>query len=216
MRAGANPACALHRHSGDCARRESARTAKLAEGRAPDGGSQAGIQFLALDSLALRARLRLASGEPVTFFACAKKANQRNTPPVARSPGILPSDFARVLRGSLDVRPCTFSERPHIVRALLRTDPAHPRRATGGPVSAASCRRSQDSRPKSVSAFVNAVLGCTAPWIPAPFAVPSIAGDGGKCPQGRAHDARASSDSTRTYCQTTQPAPRSTGTPRRA
>src|SRR5690348_15573354 len=152
------------------------------------------------------------TGERVTFFACAKKDNQRNTPPVARSPGILPSDSARVLRGSPDVRRCTFGERAHIVRALLRTDPTHPRRATGGPVSAASCRRSQDSHFSCAVVCAEVVQGCTASWIPAPFAVPSIAGDGGKCPQGRAHDVRASADSTRTYCQTTPPAPRSAGT----
>jgi len=50
-----------------------------------------------------------------------KESNQRNTPPVARSPGILPSDSARLLRGSLNVHPCTCSERARIVRALLRT-----------------------------------------------------------------------------------------------
>jgi len=95
--------------------------------------AKAGIQFDLPSVVRWSAELRLACGEPVTFFACAKKGNQRNTPPVARSSGILPYDFARVLRGSLDVRPCTFSERPRIVRGLLRTDPAHPRRASGGP-----------------------------------------------------------------------------------
>jgi hypothetical protein len=33
-----------------------------------------------------------------------KESHQRNTPPVARSPGILPSDFASGLRGSLAAR----------------------------------------------------------------------------------------------------------------
>jgi hypothetical protein len=84
-------------------------------------------------ALSSRAELPLACGERVTFFACAKKGNQRNTPPTARLPGILPSRSARVLRGSPDVRLCTFSERAHIVCALLRTFPAHPRRASGGP-----------------------------------------------------------------------------------
>ena len=164
-----------------------------------------------------------AATRPAALFApllrrsaCAKKDNQRNTPPVARSPGILPCESARVLRGSPDVRQFTFGERAHIVCALLRTDPTHPRRATGGPVSAASCRRSQDSHFSCAVVCAEVVQGCTASWIPAPFAVPSIAGDGGKCPQGRALDVRASADGTRTYCQTTPPAPRSTGTPRRA
>jgi hypothetical protein len=109
-------------------------------------------------------------GERVTFFACAKKGNQRNKPPAARSSGILPCDFARVLRGSLDARPCTFSERPRIVRGLLRTDPAHPRRASGGPVRAASCRRSKArAKPKPSQCFplphLRVVQGCTDSWI---------------------------------------------------
>jgi len=45
----------------------------------------------------------------------------------------------------------------------------------------------------------------------ASFVVPSIAGFGGRSPQGRAHDARASAVSTRTCCQTTPPKPRSAG-----
>jgi len=39
---------------------------------------------------------------------------------VARSPGILPSDFARLLRGSLNARPCACSELARILRATLR------------------------------------------------------------------------------------------------
>jgi len=38
----------------------------------------------------------------------------------------------------------------------------------------------------------DAVQGCTDSWTNAPFAVPSIAGDGEEGPKGRAHDARAS------------------------
>jgi hypothetical protein len=52
---------------------------------------------------------------------------------VARLPGILPSRFARGLRGSLSAHPCARSERARIVRALLRTFPSPPRRATGAP-----------------------------------------------------------------------------------
>ena len=37
-----------------------------------------------------------------------------------RSPGILPSDYASALRGSLNVRPCTCSELARILRASLR------------------------------------------------------------------------------------------------
>src|SRR5689334_23970393 len=78
-----------------------------------------------------------------------------------RSPGILPCECASALRGSLDVRPCTFSERPRIVRGLLRTFPSHARRITGGPISAASCRRSQGP----LRTFVEVVQGCTASGI---------------------------------------------------
>jgi len=52
---------------------------------------------------------------------------------VARSPGILPSECARALRGSLNAHPCACNELARIVRAILRTFPAHPRRATGAP-----------------------------------------------------------------------------------
>ncbi len=55
------------------------------------------------------------------FLCLCKESNQRNTPPVARSPGILPSDSARLLRGSLNAHPCACSERARILRALLRT-----------------------------------------------------------------------------------------------
>jgi len=40
--------------------------------------------------------------------------------------------------------------------------------------------------------LADAVQGCTDSWTNAPFAVPSIAGDGEEGPKGRAHDARAS------------------------
>src|SRR3569832_224093 len=50
------------------------------------------------------------SDERVTFFACAKKGNQRNTPQVTRSPGILPSESAIAFRGSSNVHPCTCDE----------------------------------------------------------------------------------------------------------
>jgi len=105
--------------------------------------AQAGSQLLALSCFSncrASTRLRRAghfldSGHPAlrryaASFAVraapaaqclCKESNQRNTPPVARSPGILPSDSARLLRGSLNVHPCTCSERARVVRALLRT-----------------------------------------------------------------------------------------------
>jgi hypothetical protein len=75
-----------------------------------------------------------ASGLP--FFACAKKGNPKKAHPgdaVSRHPATapalhylrhpcrrLPSDFARGLRGSLNVRPCTCNELARIVRARAK------------------------------------------------------------------------------------------------
>ena len=87
------------------------------------------------------------AGERVTFFACAKKGNQRNTPPVARSPGILPSDFASGLRGSLNAHPCAYSELARILRATLRAFPPPARRATGGPVLGGILPQKRGARP---------------------------------------------------------------------
>jgi hypothetical protein len=54
-------------------------------------------------------------------FACVKYiiAKEKATP-VVRSPGILPSDFASVLRGSLNVRSCTCSELARFLRAQAK------------------------------------------------------------------------------------------------
>src|SRR6185436_16344060 len=81
-------------------------------------------------------------GRAGNFLCLCKESNQRNTPPVARSPGILPSEYASGLRGSLSAHPCARSELARILRATLRAFPPPTRRATGGPVWAASCRRS--------------------------------------------------------------------------
>jgi len=62
-----------------------------------------------------------------------RKVTKRNTPQVARLPGILPSRFARGLRGSLSARPCARNELARILRATLRAFPSPPRRATGAP-----------------------------------------------------------------------------------
>jgi len=53
---------------------------------------------------------------------------------VARSPGILPSECASGLRGSLNARPCACSELARILRATLRAFPPPARRATGAPL----------------------------------------------------------------------------------
>jgi len=62
-----------------------------------------------------------------------RKVTERNTPQVARSPGILPSDFASGLRGSLSAHPCARNELARILRATLRAFPPPARRATGAP-----------------------------------------------------------------------------------
>jgi len=81
-----------------------------------------------------------------------RKVTKRNTPQVARLPGILPSRFASGLRGSLNAHPCACSELARILRATLRAFPPPARRATGGPVWAASCRRSKGSSSSPISA----------------------------------------------------------------
>jgi len=95
---------------------------------------------------------------------------------------------------------CSFVRSPRL-RGAFRRHPAAEAKARAAALPSTSSRQCRDARSH----------GSTAP-----FAVPSIAGDGGKCPQGRAQDVRASADSTRMYCQTTPPSPRSAGTPRRA
>jgi hypothetical protein len=142
--------------------------------------------------------LPFAATRPAALFApllrrsaCAKKGNQRNTPPVMRSPGILPYESARALRGSLDVHPCTFSERPRFVRGLLRTFPPRARRITWGPVSAASCRRSNRSHLSILRQVCGAtndnldrVQGCTDSWINGAVRGAEHRRRGGKMPAG--------------------------------
>src|SRR5512135_355309 len=74
--------------------------------------AQAGIHF---DLCLKRKASTRPAGERVTFFACAKKVTKESTPPVSRSPGILPCDFARLLRGSLSAHPCAHNERARIL-----------------------------------------------------------------------------------------------------
>jgi hypothetical protein len=49
-----------------------------------------------------------------------RKVTKRKHTPAPRSPGILPSEFASALRGSLNAHPCTYNELARIVRASLR------------------------------------------------------------------------------------------------
>jgi hypothetical protein len=85
-------------------------------------------------------------GRACHFLCLCKESDQRNTPPVARSPGILPSECASRFRGSLSAHPCAHSTRARFLRAPLLAFPPPARRATGGRVRAASCRRSNRSR----------------------------------------------------------------------
>jgi len=105
-----------------------------------------------------------------------KESHQRNTPPVARSPGTLPSECANAFRVSLSAHPCARSELARILRAPLRAFPPRARRATGGSVWAASCRRSNSNSSRShclllrqvcreANDRIDAVQGCTDSWI---------------------------------------------------
>jgi len=115
-------------------------------------------------------------GRAGNFLCLCKESNQRNTPPVARSPGILPSECANAFRGSLSAHPCARSELARILRAPLRAFPPRVRRATGGPVWAASCRRSKSNSSGShflllrqysggANDCIDAVQGCTDSWM---------------------------------------------------
>jgi len=114
---------------------------------------------------------------------------------VARSPGILPSDFASGGRVPLTGHPWPAAESARSLAPTLRALSSAARRATGGPVLAASCRRNQSKSSRSVGVEATevccAVQGCTASWINAPFAVPSIAGVADKARRGAAMDRRA-------------------------
>ncbi len=52
------------------------------------------------------------------FLSGQEEVTKKKATPRARSPGILPSDFAIALRGSLTARPCTDSELARILRAI--------------------------------------------------------------------------------------------------
>jgi len=94
--------------------------------------AQAGdhFDFLGHPKAGLPLTLRV-SGSP--FFACAKKGNRKKHTRWRALRTSLCSECARPLRGSLNAHPCACSERARIVRALLRTFPPRPRRATGAP-----------------------------------------------------------------------------------
>jgi hypothetical protein len=89
------------------------------------------------------------AGARVTFLClCKEKSPKESTPPVARSPGILPCEYAIALRGSLDARPCAFSELARILRATLRAVPPCARRARGAPLGRHPAAEQQPSMTK--------------------------------------------------------------------
>jgi len=94
-----------------------------------------------------------------------KESSQRNTPPVARSPGIrqlllhcstsgipavaCPSDFASGGRVPLTGHPWPAAESARSLAPTLRASSPATRRAAAGPVWATSCRRSKSKRSHS-------------------------------------------------------------------
>ena len=111
--------------------------------------------------------------------------------------GLLPSESAIAFRGLLNVRPCTCSKLARIVRASLRPF-LRTLAATQGPHWAASCRRSNGgsyfcSRGNFLKEQAVATTQCRDARIhaqPAPFAVPSIAGEAGNARRVAAMDRR--------------------------
>ena len=171
------------------------------------GAGQAGIQLFAA-RLKCKASTRPA-GERVTFFACAKKVTKETHP---RWRGLRPSmasDCASGGRVPLTGHPWPAAESARSIAPTLRALSSATRRATGGPVWAASCRRSNGNSAHKLCAEANdliaAVQGCTDSWINAPFAVPSIAGVADQARRGAAMDRRAcAAVHGRTVCATPQ------------
>ena len=175
--------------------------------------AQAGIQFLAsffMFALERRASTRPA-GERVTFFACAKKVTKETHPRWRGLRPSLASNFASSGRVPLTGHPWPAAESARSVAPTLRALSSTARRATGGPVRAASCRRSNSKSSFSLilsadaNDLLDAVQGCTDSWTNAPFAVPSIAGVAEKARRGAAMDRRAcAAVHGRTVCATPQ------------
>jgi hypothetical protein len=108
-----------------------------------------------------------------------RKVTQRKHTPAMRSPGILPCESAKLLRGSLTARPCADIELGAIHRAHPSglSSAASPHRR--GPVSARRARQRQKIR---------AVLMRLALDLAPPFAAPSIAGCAGETRRAIAMD----------------------------
>ena len=81
--------------------------------------AQAGIQFhLFTASMRRSARFQRAGH---FLLRGQEKVTKEKATPAQRSPGILPSEFASALRGSLNAHPCTCNELARVVRTILRT-----------------------------------------------------------------------------------------------
>ena len=121
--------------------------------------------------------------ERVTFFACAKKVTKESTPQMARPPGILPCGSASRLRGSLDAHP--------VHSANWRASCAPPcglfLRRLAAPYGAPVGRHPAAEAKTQIKSLPRRRPGMAGLADPGAIAVPSIAGDGGNCPQGRAH-----------------------------
>jgi len=130
-----------------------------------------------------------------------EKVTKEKPPRTSRSSGILPYDFARGLRGSLDARPCAFNELAHIVCAIAARLFLRPRAAThGAPARAArSCAQKQRQQPASWGALARlcalallclSLLRARSALLLGPRRARRAHGGSGPV-RGRVHDARA-------------------------
>ena len=110
-----------------------------------------------------------------------EKVTKEKATQVVRSPGILPCESARLLRGSLSAHPCTRSELARIVRASLRPF-LRSLAAPHGTHWAASCRRSDKPEAKSLPVPNSQSRDGRISTQAGAVAVQSIAGGAGKCP----------------------------------
>jgi len=102
-------------------------------------------------------------GERVTFSCFAKRKSPKRRRPRRRAlRASMPFEFARPLRGLLNVRPYTCSKLARIVRASLRPF-LRALAAPQGPLSAASCRRSSARNlPCAVHGWIQEIKSASA------------------------------------------------------
>ena len=143
---------------------------------------------------------RRASGS--LSLASPRESNQREGDPGVSLSGLLPCEFASVLRGLLNAHPCTCSKLARIVRASLRPF-LRTLAATQGPHWAASCRRS--------NARNLVVQGWTDSWIQGAVRGAEHRRRGGNSPQGRGDGSPRLRSSTGMCCLSNPVTPRSAG-----